>query len=150
MIQSKIKKILDNHDLLRMATISTDGFPKVRSVDFARDKEDESKIYFLTFKTTDKVEELAANPHVHIVVDQPAHSMVELSQVLYLKASGKASLLEQPELIQKAMGHIITKYPYLADLPGDPSMMNVYQIQLQSVKVTDNAAGFGHTDSFEY
>ncbi len=150
MNNGKIISILDGHDLLRLATITENGLPKVRSVDFARDMEDISKLYFLTFKTTNKVKDLTNNSNVHIAVDKAAHSMEELANVLYLKSTGKVELLTEPEHIGRAMEHIITKYPYLKDLPGDPSMMNVYKIQLGEVMVTDNSLGFGHTVSVNF
>lgn len=149
-MKEQIKKILDQYGLLRLATVTSDGFPKVRSVDFARDPQDESIVYFMTFKNTNKVKELAANPHVSLVVDQEADSMDELSKVLYLKANGLARLLETESEIQLAAGSIMTKYPYLSQLPGDPSMMNFYAIQMQEVQVTDNAQGFGHTETLRY
>ncbi|GAA0179516.1 hypothetical protein SH2C18_23690 [Clostridium sediminicola] len=149
-IKEKITKILDETSLMRIATISLEGMPKVRSVDFARDLEDESKIYFMTFKNTNKVKELSSNNNVHIVVDKEANSIEELAQVLYLKASGQAFLVETQEEAQKAMGFIMKKYPYLANLPGDPSMMAFYRVDLKNVFVTDNNVQFGHTEELSY
>lgn len=149
-VKEKISKILDENSLMRIATVSTDGLPKLRSVDFARDLEDESKIYFMTFKNTNKVKELSANNNVHVVIDKEADSIEELSQVLYIKASGQAFMVETQEEVQKAMGFIMKKYPYLANLPGDPSMMALYRVELKNVAVTDNNVQFGHTEEFNY
>ena len=149
-MRNKIKKILESHDLLRLATLDENGFPNVRSVDFANDAEDESKIYFTTFKETNKVKELAKNNNVYIVVDKPANSIEELAKIQYIRATGLATELNSPEEIQKAMELLMTKYPFLKDLPGDPSMMSLYRIDLKEVKVTDNSLGFGHVDTFKY
>ncbi|WFD11918.1 pyridoxamine 5'-phosphate oxidase family protein [Tepidibacter hydrothermalis] len=149
-MKNKIKKILESHELLRLATLDENGFPNVRSVDFANDIEDESKIYFTTFKETNKVKELANNNKVYIVVDKSANSIEELAKIQYIRGTGVATELDSLEEIQKAMGLLMTKYPFLKDLPGDPSMMSLFRIDLKEVKVTDNSLGFGHVDTFNY
>ncbi|MBZ4683684.1 MAG: hypothetical protein PWP46_555 [Fusobacteriaceae bacterium] len=147
-LKEKIINIMDTHGLVRIATISLEGLPKVRSVDFARDKEN-LDFYFMTFKNTDKVKELEANNNVYITIDKDAKDMLELSQIKYRKGNGKAMLLDNPEEIKKAMGLILEKYPYLKDLPGDPSMMNFYKVKLDKIYITDNSVKFGHVDIYE-
>lgn len=148
--REKARKVFDSYNLMRLATIDENGMPKVRSVDFAADKEDESIIYFMTFKIANKVKELHNNNNVHIVVDKEAYSMEELAQVLYVKGSGKAYQLQTPEEIQKGMGLLIGKYPYLKDMPGDPSMMVLFRVELNKITVTDNSVNFGHTEEYDY
>lgn len=148
-LQNKISEILDKHPLMTLATVTAEGLPKARSVDFARDSETFSKLYFMTFKTSEKVAELANNQNAYIVVDYPADSMEELAQVQYIKASALVDLVTKPEEAQKAMGLIIQKYPYLKDLPGDPSMMSLYAVNMKKITLTDNTQGFGHTDIIE-
>lgn len=149
-INEKIKYILSEHELLTLGTLDEIGFPDVRSVDFAVDNEDESKIYFTTFKGTKKVKEIELNNQVYVVVDKAANSIEELAQIKYLRAKGKAYVVNEPEEAQKAMGLLIQKYPFLSELPGDPSMMSIYRIELSEVAVTDNSLGFGHVDHFNY
>lgn len=149
-MREKIKEILNAHELLRLATLDENGFPNVRSVDFAIDPEDESKIYFTTFNATNKVKEIAANNNVYVVVDKAAMTIEELAQVKYIRGNGKAYLVDTPEEGQKAMGLLLGKYPFLKDLPGDPSMMSLYRIELEKVNVTDNSMGFGHVDTHTY
>lgn len=148
--REKVRNVFENYGLLRLATIDENGMPKVRSVDFAADKEDESIVYFMTFKGANKVKELMNNNNVHIVVDEDARSMGELAQVLYVKGSGKAYPIQTPEEAQKAMGHILGKYPFLKDIPGDSSSMMLFKIELDKVAVTDNKVGFGHTEEHIY
>lgn len=149
-MRNKIKNILESHELLRLATLDENGFPNVRSIDFANDSEDESKIYFTTFKGTKKIKEISKNNNVYVVVDKSANSIEELSQIKYLRGTGIASEVETPEEIQKAMGILMKKYSFLKDLPGDPSMMSLFRIDLKEVKVTDNSLGFGHVDIHNY
>lgn len=149
-MRTKIKNILESHDLLRLATLDESGFPNVRSVDYAIDSENESIIYFTTFTGTNKVKEIEANKHVYIVVDKSANSIEELSQIQYIRAKGVASKLMSQSEMQTAMGLLMRKYPFLSELPGDPSMMSLFRIDLKEIKVTDNSLGFGHVDSFSY
>lgn len=149
-IKEKIRKVVDSHVLMRIATMDENNLPKVRSVDYAADKEDESILYFMTFKMANKVKELQKNNNVHIVLDKDADSMEELSQVLYIKASGKAYQIDNPEEAKKSMGLILGKYPYLTNLPGDPSMMALYRVELDKVTVTDNNVQFGYSEECSY
>jgi len=144
----KAKDVLGSHVLMRLATINEDGFPSVRSVDFVADKEDESIIYFMSFKGANKVKELQNNNHVHIVVDKDANSMEELLQSVYVRGSGKAYPIQTPEEMQKSMGLYFEKYPYLKNMPGDPSMMTMFRIELDKVMVTDSRVSFGHTEEY--
>lgn len=149
-MKNKIKNILENHELLRLATIDKAGFPNVRSVDFAINPENEANIYFTTFNKTRKVEELEINNKVYIVVDKAASSIEELAQIKYIRATGKAFLVDNQEEAKQAMGFLLGKYPFLKDLPGDPSMMSIYRIELDKVELTDNSLGFGHVDIHQY
>lgn len=146
----KIKQVFESHELMRIGTKDLDGFVNVRSVDFAHDPQDVSKVYFTTFKATNKVQELAEDNRVYIVVDKPADTIEALSQIKYVRGHGKAYQVESPEEMQKAMGLLIGKYPFIQDLPGDPSMMSLYRIDIDRVKVTDNALGFGHVDTYDF
>lgn len=148
MLKEKMVKILDEHDLMTLATLTSEGLPRARSVDFARDTENPFLLYFMTFKSSAKVQDLSHENRVFVVVDKEAKSMEELATICYLKASGMATPLTDESSIMNAMHHIISKYPYLKDLPGDPSMMAFYQVELKDIQMTDNTLGFGHTDHF--
>lgn len=147
---NKLEAIFNSHDLLRLGTLDSTGFPNVRSVDFAHDPEKASSIYFTTFNATEKVKEIAADNRVYIVVDKSANSIEELAQIKYVRGRGEAHQVTTPEEMQKAMGLLLTKYPFLQDLPGDPSMMSVYRIELKEVNITDNSLGFGHVESLTF
>lgn len=148
--RDKVRKIVDTHNLVRIATIDNQGLPKVRSVDFVANKEDESILYFMTFKFSNKVKELQNNNNVHIVIDKDANSMEELERVLYIKGSGIAFEVQSQEEIQKGMELILEKFPYLKNMPGDPSMMTMFRVELSKVTVSDNSISFGHVEEYSY
>ena len=149
-MKNTIKEIFESHELLRLGTIGLDGMPNVRSVDFAHDPEDESTIYFTTFNMTNKVKEIEANNNVYVVIDKPADSIEKLAQIRYIRGKGKAYKVEDGKEIEKAMMNLVTKYPFLPELPGDASQMSVYKIKLSEVFITDNNKGFGTVEVVNY
>lgn len=147
--KEKVLEVLKNHNLMNISTVNEEGMPRARSVDYAMG-EDESVLYFITQKTTDKVKEIKANNNVFIVVDHDCDSMEELSNLRYIKATGKAYIGETPEEAQRAFGLIIEKFPYLKDLPGDPRDFVGIRVELDKVTLTDNTVHFGHTEELTY
>lgn len=148
-IKEKIKQVATSHNLMTLATVDADGLPKARSVDFAMG-DDESMLYFITFKGTDKVEELKRNNNVYVVIDHDCNSMAELQNLKYFKATGKAYLCDTPDEIQKAFGLLMQKLPFLKDLPGEPSDFIAFRVELEKVTVIDNAVSFGHNEQVAY
>lgn len=147
--KEKVLEVLKNHNLMNISTVNEEGVPRARSVDYAMG-EDESVLYFITQKTTDKVKEIKANNNVFIVVDHDCDSMEELSKLKYIKATGKAYIGEAPEETQRAFGLIIEKFPYLKDLPGDPRDFVGIRVELDKVTLTDNTVHFGYTEELTY
>ena len=147
--KQKVKEIVENHTLMCMATVDGNGLPKARSVNFAVGN-DESVLYFITYKTTNKVNELKKNNNVYIVINNEGKTMQELANLKYLKASGKAYLCDTPEEAQKAFGLIMQRFPHLKDLPGDPSDFLAFKVELDKVTVTDNTVHFGFMEEVSY
>lgn len=147
--KEKVLEVVKSHNLMSISTVDENGMPKARGVDYAMG-EDESVLYFITHKMSDKVKEIKANNNVFVVIDHDCHSMEELVKLRYIKASGKAYIGETPEKIQKAFGLIIEKFPFLKDLPGDPSDFVGVRVELDRALLTDNTVQFGHTEEIFY
>lgn len=148
-VKDKIREVAASHNLMCLATIDANGLPKARSVDFAMGQ-DESVLYFMTFKGTDKVEELKRNNNVYVVIDHDCNSIEELQNLKYFKATGKAYLCNTPDEAQKAFGLLLQKLPFLKDLPGEASDLAVYRVELEKVTLIDNTVGFGHMEQVTY
>lgn len=144
-----VKEVVGSHNLLRIATVTSDGMPCVRSVDYATG-DNENIFYFITQKTSRKVSQIKDNGNVAVAVDRDCKSMEDLQQLKYIKGTGTAKLIDDPEEMQKAFGLIINKFPYLKDLPGDPSDFAGIKVELKEVQVTDNTIQFGHTETVNY
>jgi len=149
MKNERVFEVLKTHNLATVATVGLDGNPKARSVDFVVG-EDDSSIYFSTFGASEKVKEIENNSNVFVVVDHDCTSMKELSEIFYIKASGRASVITNPEEIGKMMGMLLDKFPYLKDLPGKPEDMAGIKIEFEEVTLVDNTKGFGNTEIIDY
>lgn len=145
----KAKAVLNDHDLISLATVTPEGLPNLRSVDFAvGDKE--NILYFTTFKGSAKLAEIENNPNVFITVDHACHNMHELEELCFIRARGTAAVVKSPEEVQNAMGFILMKFPYLKDLPGDPNDFAVVRIDLKKILVVDNKQEWNHTEEINY
>ncbi len=143
--------VIKTHNLMHIATIDEKGFPHVRGVDYASDRNDgnngqENILYFMTQKTSRKVEHLSRNNQVAITIDKDCPTWDDLAQLKYIKATGTATIIKTPEEMQKAFGLLMKKFPFFADLPGDPSDFAGIRVELKKVMVTDNTISFGNTE----
>jgi general stress protein 26 len=147
--KEKVREIIEGHNLMHISTVDSKGMPRSRGVDFVSG-EAENILYFITQKCSGKVKEIKNNANVFVVIDHDCPNMEELSKLKYFKASGKAEIIEKPEGIQKVFGKILQKFPYLKDLPGDPSAFVAVKVILKEINLSDNAVQFGHTETINY
>ncbi len=148
-LKDKIREIISNHNLLHLATVKADGTPALRGVDYANG-EDESVLYFVTRADSNKISQIKQNSNVSVVVDHDCPSMPELLSLKYFKATAVASTIDNPEEAQQAMGLLMKKFPFLAELPGKQEDFVPVKLELKEVQVTDNTVGFGHTEIVNY
>ena len=144
-----VKKVVKKHNLIRLATVDSKGFPHVRSVDYA-EGDRENILYFITRKDSRKAQQIRQNGKVSFAIDHDCPAWEDLQKLQYIKGSGTAALIEDPQEMQKAFGLIMKKFPYLKDLPGDPADMVGIKVTLKEVFVSDNTLGFGHTETVTY
>ncbi|MBC2582180.1 pyridoxamine 5'-phosphate oxidase family protein [Clostridium sp. DJ247] len=148
-IKEKILDVVKKHNLMYVGTVDEKGLPKVRSVDYVVG-ENESVLYFVTYNASDKVKEIKTNNNVFIVIDHDCNSIEELQELKYIRATGKAYISENPKEIQKAFELLLQKFPFMKDLPGDPSSFVVIRVELHKVTLTDNTIHFAYTEEVSY
>ncbi len=68
----------------------------------------------------------------------------------YIKGTGTATVVKDPAEIQKAFGLLMKKFPFLSNLPGEPSDFAVVKVELKNALVTDNTVSFGHTEEVNF
>jgi len=148
-VKETFKDVVEGHNLLHIATVDSGGIPCVRGVDYAAGDR-ENSLYFVTRKDSRKVDQISNNGNVAIAVDHDCPEWEDLQQLKYFKGTGVAVLVEDPEEMQKAFGLLIQKFPFMENLPGDPSDFVAIRIDLNEVFVTDNTISFAHTEKLTF
>ncbi len=59
-------------------------------------------------------------------------------------------MIDDPEEMQKAFGLLMQKFPFVAELPGEPSDFAGIKVELKHVLVTDNTIEFGNTEEIKF
>ena len=144
-----VNEVLNGHNLVRIATIDSGGAPCVRSVDYATG-DSENTLYFITQKDSRKAQQIENNGNIAFAIDHDCPTWDDLQKLKYIKGTGTATLVEDPEEMQKALGLLMQKFPFLKDIPGDPSDFVGVKLELKEVLVTDNTIEFGHTETVNF
>lgn len=144
-----MNEVIRNHSLVHLATVDASGDPCVRAVDFAAG-EAENVLYFVTHKLSRKVAQISLNSRVGFAIDREAPTMEEIAAGKYIKGTATAAIIDDQDEMQKAMTLLLAKFPFLADMPGDPADFAVIRLTLQEVLVTDNTVSFGHTEEIDF
>lgn len=142
-------EVLTDHNLMHIATIDEEGNPKVRGVDFAVGNK-ENELYFVTRKDSNKVKHITNNNRVSIAIDHDCPSINDLNNLRYIKATGRAELIDTEDEANLAMGTLIKKLPFLADIPGDSQDMTCIKVVMDQIILVDNTVAFGHEDICTY
>ena len=144
-VEETLHEVVQGHNLLHIATLDADGNPCVRGVDYAVGDR-ENILYFVTRKDSRKVDQILKNGNVAVAVDHDCPQWDDLQQLKYFKGTGTATIVDDPEEMQKAFGLLIQKFPFMENLPGDPSDFVAIKVDLKEVFVTDNTISFAHTE----
>ncbi len=147
--KATMNQVLKSYNLMHIATIDTNGLPCVRGVDFAL-SDKENILYFVTRKDSRKVSQIKTNNNVAFAIDKDCPEFKDLAVAKYIKGTGAASIIDAPDEMQKAFGLLMAKFPFLADLPGDPSDFAGIRVELQNILVTDNTISFGDTEEINF
>jgi general stress protein 26 len=144
-----MQEVLENHNLMHLATVDSDGRPCLRGVDYAAGAA-ANVLYFVTGKDSRKVQHIKANNNVAVAIDHDCPKWEDLGKLKYIKGTGVASIIESAEEAKMAMGLLLEKFPFLANLPGDPSDFITIKVELKEVLVTNNTITFAHTDELKF
>jgi len=142
-------EVIGSHNLVHIATVDSAGMPCVRGVDYAA-ADKENILYFVTRKDSQKIGQIAANSNIAFAIDEDCPEWKDLAKLKYIKGTGTATLVKDPVEAQTAFGLLMKKFPFLSDLPGDPSNFAVVKVELKKVLVSDNTISFGHTEKVDF
>ncbi|NOX32233.1 MAG: pyridoxamine 5'-phosphate oxidase family protein [Deltaproteobacteria bacterium] len=143
-----MKEVVKTHNLLHIATLDK-GRPCLRGVVYAVG-DAPNILYFATQKTSRKIAQIKNDPNVAIAIDHDCPAWEDLEKAKYIKGTGTATLIESDEEMKMAFGLLIKKFPFLANLPGDPSDSAGVKIVIKQALVTDNTISFAHTEELNF
>ena len=143
-IRLKILKLLDQHRIMRIATLRPDGWPQTTTVGYAND---ELTLYFLCAPDSQKAANLARDNRVSLTIDHDTPQVMEISG---LSMAARAQAVGDAREGEKAMRMLMERYPQQSSLPFTslPSFaeVRIFRLTPRVISVLDYSKGFGHTD----
>ncbi|TGC08767.1 pyridoxamine 5'-phosphate oxidase family protein [Methanolobus halotolerans] len=142
-IRKKISNYLSSHNWLNLGTVDQEGRPMVHTMAYVSEG---SKVYFTTNKNTHKVSHMLNNPNVAFTVDEDDVNVMEIKGV---QMEGKASLVTDREEVNKALGMMTEKYPFMSDMPSNDEYV-LFKVDPVKAYYLDYTKGFNHRDEETY
>lgn len=143
-IRRKILKLLDQHRIMTIATLRSDGWPQATTVGYANDG---LTLYFLCGLDSQKAANLARDDRVSLTID---HDTPQVMEITGLSMAAHAQAVVDPREGEKAMRMLMERYPQQNSLPFTslPSFaeVRVFRLTPRVISVLDYSKGFGHTE----
>jgi nitroimidazol reductase NimA-like FMN-containing flavoprotein (pyridoxamine 5'-phosphate oxidase superfamily) len=142
-IRNTILTLLEQHRIMRLATVRPDGWPQTTTVGYGNDG---LTLYFLCGLDSQKATNLAHDDRVSLTIDDDTSQVMEITG---LSMAGHAEVVNDPIEGHKAMQLMIQKYPQQKSFPlpmPDFAELRVFRVKPTVISVLDYSKGFGHTD----
>ena len=104
-IRRKILTLLDQHRIMTIATLRSDGWPQATTVGYANEG---LTLYFLCGPDSQKATNLARDDRVSLTID---HDTPEVMEITGLSMAAHAQLVVDPTEAEKALRLLMLKYP---------------------------------------
>lgn len=142
-IRKTILRLLDQHRIMRLATLRSDGWPQATTVGYGNDG---LTLYFLCGLDSQKAANLARDDRVSLTVD---HDTPQVMEIAGLSMAARAQAVTDPVEGEKAMRLMMQKYPEQRSLPLPmPKFpeVRVFRVTPAVISILDYSKGFGHAD----
>jgi len=143
-IRRKILKLLDQHRIMTIATLRSDGWPQATTVGYANDG---LTLYFLCGLDSQKAANLARDDRVSLTID---HDTPQVMEIAGLSVAARAQAVVDVSEGEKAMRMLMERYPQQNSLPFTSlpgfAEVRVFRLTPSVISVLDYSKGFGHTD----
>lgn len=142
-MQNTIVRLLDQHRIMRLATLRADGWPQATTVGYGNEG---LTLYFLCGLDSQKAANLARDDRVSLTVD---HDTPQVMEIMGLSMAAHAQAVTDPAEGAKAMRLMMQKYPEQKSLPLPMpkfSEVRVFRVTPKLISLLDYSKGFGHTD----
>ena len=135
--------IMQNHNILTLATLREDGYPQANTVTYASDG---LTMYIATALESQKIKNIKNSNKVSLTIDKDYE---DWNTIKGLSMAATAEILTNPDDIQKAMNCLVKKFPFLAEMPESEDPLAVVRFTPKIISVLNYELGFGHTELIE-
>jgi len=147
-LRDDVLEYLRGRSYCTLCTLGPEG-PYASTVTFAEDED--LNLYFTTLRDSQKVRNLRQNPDCSLAVNDqlsPEGAAEELARIKGVQYLGRAELLEDREEVQRAMGILLGKHPYLQGLAQQvpPEQLAMVRVRPRRVVFLDYTKGFMHKE----
>jgi nitroimidazol reductase NimA-like FMN-containing flavoprotein (pyridoxamine 5'-phosphate oxidase superfamily) len=142
-IRRKILALLDQHRIMTVATLRSDGWPQATTVGYVNEG---LTLYFLCGLDSQKAKNLARDDRISLTID---HDTADLMAITGLSMAAHAHAVEDRTEAEKVLRMLPLKYPDAPPLPlkmPSPDEIRVFRVTPTVISVLDYSKGFGHTD----
>jgi uncharacterized protein YhbP (UPF0306 family) len=131
-MDNRIEKFISNHQTLTLATVEN-GQPYCCSLFYAFDSE-ECRFYFMSSADTRHIVEAIKNPKIAGTIVKEINSIAHLQGLQFI---GRI-IAEENSSNKKAEKNYLSKFPFAKIFAS-----NLWVIDIDYIKMTDNTLGFG-------
>jgi len=142
-IKAKILKLLDQHRIMRLATVRPDGWPQVTTVGYVNSG---LTLYFLCGLDSQKADNLARDDRVSLAID---HDTPQVMEITGLSMAARAHAVVDRAEASQVLRMLPLKYPEQISLPmkmPTPEDVRIFRVAPTVISVLDYSQGFGHAD----
>ncbi|ASW03438.1 pyridoxamine 5'-phosphate oxidase family protein [Paraburkholderia aromaticivorans] len=142
-IKEKILALLDQHRIMTIATLRSDGWPQATTVGYVNEG---LTLYFLCGLDSQKAANLARDARVSLAID---HDTSDLMAITGLSMAAHARPVTDRTEAEKVLRMLALKYPEQVTLPmpmPSPEDVRIFRVTPTVISVLDYSQGFGHTD----
>ena len=142
-MENFVLDIMENHNILTLATLREDGYPQANTVTYANDG---LTMYIATALDSQKIKNIINSNKVSLTIDKDYE---DWNKIKGLSMAATAEIPTNPDDIQKAMNCLVKKFPFLAEMPEPEEPLAVVRITPQIISVLNYELGFGNTELIE-
>jgi PPOX class probable F420-dependent enzyme len=142
-LKAKILKLLDEHRIMTIATLRTDGWPQATTVGYASEG---LTLYFLCGKDSQKAANLARDDRVSLTID---HDTPQVMEITGLSMAARAQRATDRAEGEKILRLLVQKYPQQTSMPFQmpaPEDVALFRVTPKVISVLDYTKGFAHTN----
>jgi nitroimidazol reductase NimA-like FMN-containing flavoprotein (pyridoxamine 5'-phosphate oxidase superfamily) len=142
-IRGKILAMLDQHRIMTVATLRSDGWPQATTVGYVNEG---LTLYFLCGLDSQKARNLARDNRISLTID---HDTANIMTITGLSMAARAHAVVDRAEAEKVLRMLPMKYPDAPPLPmkmPSPDEIRLFRVTPTVISVLDYSKGFGHAD----